>query len=295
MADQAKTDATVAVAVLFFYQAANGQMLPFPSIDVFSAAEGLEDRQAILSEVNIQGGTPQGLLAYDVLATAIALKTAKGENFPADVEAKLTALSDALVSTDGLVAAWELVQESHITDQATELLDVPTERVNLIAQIIANNPADFVSTEIAAEAGEMTVTFVANANDGGAEPEEVTEEAVETTTEEVTDPITTEEEAEVEVTDPVTGIIAETTEVSALAHYEAPEEGIVVSEGNVGQLINTLANAAETNLINAQTVKTIAETQASAQRTIELLANAVAKPNEKVTVEAEVVTTPAEA
>ncbi len=289
MADQAKTDATVAVA-FFFYTASNGQVLPFPAIETFDSIEGA---QVALEAANIQGGKPQALLAYPALAGAIAATTASGKNFPENVEEKLQTLSDSLVPTDALVAAWELVQESHITDQATALLDVPTERADLIAQIIANNPADFVSTEVATEAGEMTVSFVA-VNDGGAEPDQATEEVVETTTEEIAD-LTPEEEAAVETTEPETGIIAETTEVSALAHYEAPEGGVVVSNENLGGLLTAIKNTSQANADIAATNLENARILSGTQRTIEILANAVVKPTEKVIVEAEVVNPPAEA
>lgn len=293
MANQAN-EAVTPQPKFSFYTTSTGGILVFPAIEDFALIPGAQE---ILAEVNIQGGSPQGLLAYDVLATAIALKTGKKETFPIDVEAKLQTLSDSLVSTDALVAAWELVQESHITDQATELLDVPAERADLISQIIANNPADFVSTEVATEeAGEMTVTFVAGTA-AATEPETTTEEVVETTTEEVAE-LTPEEEAAVETRDSETGIIAESTpDTSALAHFDAnAENGIVITDSNVNKFMDTLADAARTNALNAETVKTIAETQASAQRTIELLANAVAKPAEKVTMDAEVVTeTPAQA
>ena len=288
MADQAKTDATVAVA-FFFYTASNGQILPFPSIDAFNAETGLAERQAIVKEVGIEGGDPQALLPYDLLLTAVALKARKNENFLESVEAKLQSLSEGLVTNDALKAAWLDLQDSHINDAAKELLDVPVERTQLIADIVANEPASFVSTKVATEAVEMTVTFVAG-TDAATEPEEV----VETTTEEIADP-TPEEEAGAEVTEPETGIITETTEVSALAHYEAPEGGVVVSNENLGGLLTAIKNTSQANADIAATNLENARILSGTQRTIEILANAVVKPTEKVIVEAEVVNPPAEA
>jgi hypothetical protein len=286
MANQAN-EAVTPQPKFSFYTTSEGAILVFPAIEDFASIPGAQE---ILQEVNIQGGTPQGLLAYDVLATAIALKTGKKETFPVDVEAKLQTLSEGLVPTDALVAAWLDLQDSHINDAAKELVDVPAERADLIAQIISNNPEDFVSTEVA-EAGEMTVTFVAA--DTAAEPEKVTE--VVETTEEVAE-LTADEEAQAETTDPETGVIAETpVQTDALAHYEIPTEGLVVSSEGLGNLLGAIkdtsranADIAAANLVNANTI-------AGTQRTIELLANAVAKPAERVTVDAEVVTTPAEA
>ena len=273
-----------------FYTTSKGTILVFPAIEDFALIPGAQE---ILEEVGIEGGNPQGLLPYDVLMTAVALKTAKGENFPENVEAKLTTLSDALVSTDALVAVWESLQESHITDQATELADVPAERADLIAQIISNNPKDFVSTEV--EAGEMTVTFVAGTDaTTEVEPEETTE-VVETTEVAGAEP-TTEQEAQAETEDPETGIVAETVpQTDALAHFENAENAITVTEGNVAELIGMFATTAQTQNITAKTQDKIAATQESLGKTLEAAFANLPKTAQTVTVDAEVVTTPAEA